>query len=309
MEQDKYKKDGEHLSNPSRGENAPENTDSQKDVNRAENAPDSPASEEPLYVDSVGVIRDPGAGQPDGWTLGNPPPPASGANPLTPAKLIIVGILGLLGIASIMLLFIQYLGASQGVSCATKRRDIENAYFNSEQGYGVVGFTEFNDTHYADRVGSCPKGRELRYFWDEEKQCVACPVHDNPVFPITVEPADGANLRMLYQSFDIFARLTTLPPRDDEGALVWSDIWGEDEVKADFWRRYFDWIGAPKFEPEDIDGLRVFYAKGPDGGYTDEIVGVSFERGSFERVYFADATIKNASYEEFVSNGQLRKPE
>ncbi|HWQ51206.1 MAG TPA: hypothetical protein VN369_05310 [Terriglobales bacterium] len=303
MEQDKYKKDGETPSSPSGGENAPEN------ARNADNAPDSPPSEKTIYVDSVGVIRDPGAGQPEGWILGNPPPPETPVNPLSRGKLIIVTVFGILVVFSLVSLFAQYLGASQGVSCATKRRDIENAYFDAKQGYGVVGFTEFNDTHYADRVGSCPKGRELRYYWDEEKQCVACPVHDNPVFPITVEPADGANLRMLYQSFNIFAKLDTLPPRDETGALVWSDIWGEDAEKADFWRRYFDWIGAAKFEPENIDGLRIFYAKGPNGTYTDEIIGVSYEQGTFERVYFADATIKNASYKEFISDGQLRKPE
>jgi hypothetical protein len=303
MDQDKYKAGGEISDNPTDSGNAPEDNDT------FETAENDSAPEKKIYVDSDGAIRDPGAGQPEGWVEGNPPPLDTGLGALTPGKLAIIGIFGILAIASIIVLFVQYLGVSQGVSCGTKRRDIENAYFQSTGGYGVVSFEEFLDANFADRSGSCPSGKELRYYWDEEKQCVACSKHDNPVYPITSEPADGANLRMLYESFIVFGKLNTLPPRDEEGALVWSDIWGEDEEKADFWRRYYDWIDAKDFNPEKVDGLRIFYAKGPDGSYMDEVVGVSYERGSFKRVYFADGTLKNASYEEFISDGQLRKGE
>lgn len=303
MDQDKYKDGSDTADNPSGTGNAPEDSDT---VDNAENAS---APEKKIYVDSDGAVRDPGAGQPEGWVEGNPPPADSGLGALTPGKLIVIGIFGLLAVASILMLFAQYLGSSQGISCGTKRRDVENAYFQSAEGYGVVSFEEFLDTNFADRSGSCPSGKELRYYWDEEKQCVACSKHDNPVYPITTEPADGANLRMLYESFIVFGKLNTLPPRDEEGALVWSDVWGEDEEKADFWRRYFDWIGSEGFEPENIDELRIFYAKGPDGTYTDEIVGIGFERGSFQRVYFADGTVKNASYKEYVTDGQLHKGE
>jgi len=298
MDQDKYKEDGGATGIPTGGSNDPDTSEPEKN-----------ADDKKIYIDSDGAIRDPGAGQPEGWVEGNPPPADSGLGRLTPGKLIFFGIIGILAISSIVVLFAQYLGASQGISCGTKRRDVENAYFSSAEGYGVVSFEEFLDTHFADRSGSCPSGKELRYYWDEEEQCVACPKHDNVVYPITTEPADGANLRMLYESFIVFGKLNTLPPRDEEGALVWSDVWGEDEEKADFWRRYFDWIGAKDFEPENIDGLRIFYAKAEDGSYTDEIVGISYERGSFERVYFVDATIKNDSYEAYMSNGQLTKGE
>ncbi len=300
MDQDMYKNEGGTPEDLADGGTAPENT---------ENTPDGPASEEKIYVDADGAIRDPGAGQPEGWNEGNPPEMDPRNNPFTPGKLAVVGVMAFVMLGTLIMLFIQYLGNAQGISCSTKRRDIENAYFRSAQGYGVVSFEEFLDTNYADRSGSCPAGKELRYYWDEEKQCVACEKHDNPVYPITLEPADGSNLRMLYNSFYVFGRLNALPPRDENGALVWSDIWGEDEEKADFWRRYFAWIGAKDFEPENIDDLRIFYAKGTDGAYTDEIVGVSYEQGSFERVYFADGTVENASYEEFISDGQLRQGE
>ena len=226
-------------------------------------------------------------------------------NPFTPRRVAIISVIVFLTIGAIIYIYAQYLGNSGGIACGTKRRTIETDYFQAARGYGVVEFEEFRSANYGDRSGACMGGGNPVYTWDNVTQSVVCSKHDNVVYPITLRPEDGTNLQMLANSLTVYGVLNSpLPPRNENGALVWSEIDGDDPQKADFWKGYFKWINNEKFAPDDIGSLMVFYAK--DGGeYTDEIVGVYFKIGSSQRVYFTDTVIKNGNYLDYISDGQL----